>query len=125
MKKLLLIFTLIVTSVSFSQKEFQESFSRMYDVETEAWFDCNVTVIYNLNENGMLYKIYVGEDGRLLKRTSNFLDDKSDGEYAFTAFTVEDMETGEEMVIQKFHKKGIGIRVLFKSGKMVQFTNKL
>src|SRR5690606_2104813 len=100
MKKLLLILTLLITSVSFSQKEFQESFSTTYNSLSKTWFKSEVLITFNLNNNERLMKLYIIQDGRLIRRTSEVIEEVSSGGIPFSSFTAEELETGERIVIE-------------------------
>lgn len=124
MKKLIfIIIAILLTSISFSQKEFSESYIKMYDSNINKWTDCNVIVTYNLGDDVLLFKVYANNEPLfIVKRISLYFEGELEGGIKYTAFRVKNIEDTEEMIIQKFDEYKYGVRFIFNDGRTMQFT---
>lgn len=123
MKKLITIILILGTTLILTaQEQFSEHYN-YYTVEThsEQWFETDVTITFNVSGDNLYYQIHKNFETFLLKRTSNFYRNKTNGGMEYIAFTTISTLTGEEVIIQYFLETEYGVR-LFINGDWVQLV---
>lgn len=127
MKKLILLVLLAFSLNTFAQKqqvvkEYTTAIAISSEGERSEWFDTNIKIFFNNNNENDKVKIYFENEIYYLTQISDTIESETVGGYKYSQIELKDTG-GKVIFIQVFHDTEFGVRVILGNLSSIQFTN--